>query len=73
MINENEYIKKHYKKTYTARQIGEDLGMSKEAVIGRANRMGLSAPGPAFGSVDAEISARFLLKTQAIMAARVKA
>ena len=47
--------------------------MTKEAVIGRARRMGLGCPGPAFGSVDAEINARFLLKTQAIMDARVRA
>ena len=70
---QNEYIKQHYNKTYTAAQIGKELGMTRGAVIGRAYRMGLGAPGPAFGSVNADINARFLLKTQAIMDKRVGA
>jgi hypothetical protein len=39
----DDYIRQNYR-TIPTRKIGADLGVSKSAVIGRANRIGLSKP-----------------------------
>jgi GcrA cell cycle regulator len=42
--DQDAYLKAHYHRGRSAAEIGRDLGVSRNAVIGRAHRLGLARP-----------------------------